>query len=313
MSGVAPSRLRRAFTLIELRGVMGILVLLAVLTVAGVGRISKDARLSTAVNRITAALGNARAIAIKENAFVLVVFKPNWPTNADGSPANADAKQTTEIVIAKFTGESEIFYSGSAGNPNRINLTDRYLPVPGVAPVQLPSGIKVAGPNYEFEFDTTYESPGFYTQGDMKILSRSCGEYPEYYRTVGVLFGPDGRRLIRNPTGSGGDHKTFVDFDTIDSDNDGDRQDVQYRFPSGCNFSQTFDRYYFADHQRDETITMIVPFLMVYDDDAARELKVTSWTTRANIEQELVGRETGFIARNGQRIDFNPATGVVQP
>ncbi|MFM1889915.1 MAG: hypothetical protein RLZZ565_672, partial [Planctomycetota bacterium] len=213
MSGLARSRHRRAFTLIELLAVMGILVLLAVLTVAGVGRISKDARLSTAVNRITSALGNARAIAIKENALVLVVFRPNWPTNDDGSPANADAKQTTEIVIAKFTGEAEIFGNTS----DRINLADRYLPVPGVAPVQLPTGIKVAGPNYEFE-STVYESPGFYTQGDMKILSRSCGEYPEYYRTVGILFGPDGRRLIRNPTGSGGDQKTFVDFDTVDSD-----------------------------------------------------------------------------------------------
>lgn len=308
MNRTIPPRVRRAFTLIELLAVMGILVLLAVLTVAGVGRISKDARISTAVNRITAALGNARAIAIKDNAFVLVVFKPNWPTNADGSPANPDAKQTTEIVIAKFTGESELFGDSSTV----INLADRYLPVVGVAPVQLPSGIKVGGPNFEFE-STVYEVPAFYTQGDMKILSRSCGEYPEYYRTVGILFGPDGRRLSRKPAGGGGDQKTFVDFDTVDSNGDGDRQDVQYKFPGGCNFSSNFDRFYFADHPRDETNVMIVPFLMVYDDDAARELKVTDWTVRANIEQELVGRETGFIARNGQRIDFNPATGVVQP
>ena len=298
----------RGFTLIELLAVMGILVLLAVLTLTGVGRISKDARISTAVNRLTAALGNARALAIKENTYVMVAFRPNWATNPDGSAAAADTPQATEVVIAKATGQSEVFtYSDGTRN-----LADRYLPVPGIEPVRLPTGIKVAGPNFEFE-TTQYEVPGFYTQADMKILSRSCGEYPEYYRMIAVLFAPDGRRVTRVANASSGDHKSFIDFDPAASDNAGDRQDVHYRFPTGCNFSSNFDRFYFQDHPRDETNVMLVPFLLVYDDDAAREFKVLDWTVRSQIEQELISRDTGYIARYGQRIDFNPSTGVVQP
>jgi prepilin-type N-terminal cleavage/methylation domain-containing protein len=315
MNRTIPPRVRRAFTLIELLAVMGILVLLAVLTVAGVGRISKDARISTAVNRITAALGNARAIAIKENAFVMVVFRPTWPV-ASPQPgevvvaaSNPATPQLTEIQIAKYSGETEII------DPYYGNLSQRFTLVPGVAPVSLPPGIKVAGPNYEWESDPTgldFENPAYYTQPDFRAIADDCSEYLDYYRIIGVMFAPDGRRVLRLPAKTSQREKFVVDFSNGDRDGDGSFGDVNYRFPNGCSLSG-FDLYHYVDHPLDETNVFLMPLLMVYDDDAAREFKATDWSTRANIEQELVGRETGFIARNGQRIDFNPATGVVQP
>lgn len=308
------SRLRaslRGFTLLELLAVMGILVLLAVLTVTGVGRISKDARISTAVNRITSALGNARALAIKENTLVLVVFRVNWPTQATNGdpcainqpPINAAARQATEIVIARASGEAEVFYSGPA-NSTLLNLADRFVPVPGVAPVRLPAGIKVAGPHYEINEDLV-----FVTQGEMKELFDDCGEAVRYSQLVGILFGPDGRRLTRNPSGASGDHKLFVDWNDRDcvADPFNDSQDVDYSFGCGNGL-----KYWFMDHPRDETNVNLLPFLVVYDDDAAREQKGTDWSIDNNMLAELVGAN-GYIAKYGQRIDFNPNTGAVQP
>lgn len=301
---------RSAFTLIELLAVMGILILLAVLTVAGVGRIAEDARISTAVNRVSAALGNARAIAIRENELVLVVFRGSWPVDSSqvvSPPLNPGEEQVTEIVTARYSGVTEVI------SETFRDLSQRFVPVPGVAPVRLPAGIKVGGPNYEWE-DSQYDSPGYYTQPDFRASANGCAEYPEYYRMIGVLFGPDGRRLVRLPGGTSSREKIFVDFNGIDADGDSDGSlgDRAYRFPGGCTLSG-FALYHVCDHPLDETNVFLVPSLMVYDDDAARELRVTPWATRAQIEQELVGRDTGFIEQYGQRIDFNPSTGVVQP
>lgn len=287
----------RGFSLIELLAVMGILVLLAVLTAVGVGRISKEARVSTAVNRISAALANARAIAIRENTHVLVLFRVEWPVNASGAPANRAARQVTELVVTRFSGESYV--------PNPSLISDRFVPVPGVPPVRLPAGIKVAGPNYEFE-SGSFETQAFYTQPEFRLLVDGCNEYLEYGRHIGILFGPDGRRVNRRLNATARDQKISVDL------NGNGVEDVDFTFQGGCGPSNTFGRFYFLNHPSDETNVMLVPFLVVYDDDAARELKTGDWRTRAGIEAELVGRQGGYIASFGERIDFNPVTGVVQ-
>ena len=69
-----PSR-RPAFTLAELLVVMAIIALLATITVVAVGAIAKDARIASAKNTIVASLGNARAIAMKDNEVVMVAFR----------------------------------------------------------------------------------------------------------------------------------------------------------------------------------------------------------------------------------------------
>ena len=54
----------RAFTLLELLVVMGIMMILAVLTAISVGKVTRDAKLANATNGVVASLGAARAIAI---------------------------------------------------------------------------------------------------------------------------------------------------------------------------------------------------------------------------------------------------------
>ena len=67
--------LRAGFTLLELLVVMGILLILATLTAISVGKVTRDAKLANATNVLVAALGNARAIAIRDNAYVMVTFR----------------------------------------------------------------------------------------------------------------------------------------------------------------------------------------------------------------------------------------------
>jgi prepilin-type N-terminal cleavage/methylation domain-containing protein len=299
---------RSGFTLIELLAVMGILVLLAVLTLVGVGRISKEARVSAAVNRVSAVIANARAIAIRENRVVMVVFRVNWPTVGEpcdltAPPANLQQRQFTEMVTAIYTGDSRVFTTG-----NRLNLSERFVVLDEVAPVALPAGIKVAAPNYDYQdfFGNPLDEPPYMTQGEMREFVTGCNENPEFSRLFGVMFGPDGRLIARLPSTASGDAPPFVDFNQTACGSDG--QDVLYRFPGGCNPNLS---YLFYNHPRDETNVYLAPYLVIYDDDAARERKTLDWASVPNMITELVGPE-GFIALFGERITFNPNTGVVQ-
>ena len=87
------------FTIIELLVVMGILILLAVLTGVSVSRLSKEARLSSGVNQVVAALGSARSIAIQTNSTVMVIFTVNV------DPAQLGDGEIVEIVLARASGE----------------------------------------------------------------------------------------------------------------------------------------------------------------------------------------------------------------
>ena len=85
------------FTLTELLVVMGIVVVLATLTVVGVRGIARSARLASATNSVMAALDNARALAMKTNTIVLVVFRPRF---------EGPRTMVVEAIVAKWTGES---------------------------------------------------------------------------------------------------------------------------------------------------------------------------------------------------------------
>ena len=54
---------------------------------------------------------------------------------------------------------------------------------------------------------------------------------------------------------------------------------------------------------------MFVPFLSVYDDKAAREIKGTDWGNLNNMINELTG-PAGYIAQFGDRITFNRFSGI---
>ena len=93
-------RSNRAFTLIELLVVMGILVVLAVLTGIGVSQISREARLSSGVNQVIAALGSARSYAIQNNTTVLLAF------TVSVDPAAGSQGEVVEMVSDQGGGPS---------------------------------------------------------------------------------------------------------------------------------------------------------------------------------------------------------------
>ena len=189
--------LESGFTLIELLVVMGILVLLAVLTGISVSQISREARLSSGVNQVVAALGTARSYAIQNNTTVMLTFVVNVDRD------NLGEGERVELVLAEASGEISTRYTGNQW------YDERYVPVPGLSAVQLPRGIKVAGP-----LNTAYgEVDGSFGDGDTLWVSQPGGKWrissgfvvsDEIGRQIGVIFGPDGTMLTRNVMGAGG-------------------------------------------------------------------------------------------------------------
>jgi prepilin-type N-terminal cleavage/methylation domain-containing protein len=288
----AGRRVARCFTLLELLVAMGIIALLATIAVFSVRNLSRDAKLSSGTNTVIAVLGEARALAMKNNALVLVVFRPNW------DPQNPARRQFTEAVIAQWTGQS-LRFSNNPTNPDFYSLSDRFVPIQGKLPRPLPIGIKVAGPHYEINQDTFW-----LTQPELRQV---CREWIRYSQLVGVMFGPTGEMLTRNPNASGGDHKTFVDF------NNNGLQDINGAGWTSCP-SNTLP-FWFMDDSRDECNVNLLPFLCVYDDDQAREFgNPANWGAQAAYEADLVGPIAGnniaYISRLANRIHFNRYTGV---
>lgn len=283
---------RRGFTLAELLVVMGIIAVLGVLTAVSVQRISRDARVSSATNAVTATLASARALAIRDNAVVVVAFRPVW------DPANRQRPQQTEMVTAVWSGESIVFTVDP--NTNQRDVADRFVPANGIQPVRLPAGIKVAGPLFEDGLDNRWV-----VQAEL-AKTANCSESIVYGRQIGVMFAPDGSVVTRNPTASSADTKTFVDFNLTDlSPGDNDPQDVA---AGGC-ASGDFQRYWMQDDPSDECNLTLVPYIAVYDDRLARERRATDWSNESDIVAELVG-PTGWISTFADRIHFNRYTGV---
>ncbi len=79
--------------------------------------IAADLRMSSAINTVTSALDNARAMAIKNNRYVITVFRPRL--DRDGT------EQVIDIVVAGWNGDS--------ANANRgdgdIWTYDRFSPM----------------------------------------------------------------------------------------------------------------------------------------------------------------------------------------
>ena len=67
---------QHAFTLIELLVTMAIIGIIATVTVISIAVIANDARLASGKNTVVAALDHARALAIRDNNYVMLVFRP---------------------------------------------------------------------------------------------------------------------------------------------------------------------------------------------------------------------------------------------
>lgn len=296
-STTTPSR-TRAFTIVELLVVIGVIGILAALTTLGARRLTAGSRLAAATNAVTSALGNARAAAIKDGVLTGVVIRPIY------NPLKPNVPQHVELITVRSTGERIGFGQTTIG----VRMSERYRPVPNIPATVLPEGIKVAGPMYDppGNFGSVPSELVFATQPEILKLA-NCAEAIDFNRVVAVLFGPDGQFLTRPTRGSIDEMKSFVDW----NDNGGlatpppDPQDVQ----QGTCSSGLYEQFWLQDHPDDENNLMFVPFLSVYDDKAAREIKGTDWGNATNMLNELTG-PNGYIAQFGDKITFNRFSGI---
>jgi prepilin-type N-terminal cleavage/methylation domain-containing protein len=288
----------RAFTIVELLVVIGVIGILAALTTLGARRLTAGSRLAAATNAVTSALGNARAAAIKDGITTAVVFRPVY------NPAKPNVPQRVELITVRSTGERSFFGQTQIG----LRMAERYRPVQGIPATVLPEGIKVAGPMYDppGSFGAIPAEQVYATQAEI-IPMLACKESIEFNRIVAVLFGPDGQFLTRPTRGSIDEMKSYVDW----NDNGGlptpplDPQDVQ----QGNCAQGLFEQFWLQDHPDDENNLMFVPFVSVYDDKAARELKGTDWGNDNNMLGELTG-PSGYISQFGDKITFNRFSGI---
>ncbi len=289
---------QRAFTIVELLVVIGVIGILSLLTTLGARRLTAGSRLASATNAVTSALGNARAAAIKDAMVTGVVFRATF------DPTKPQLPQRVELVTIRTTGERSTFGQTAIG----VRMAERYRPVRGMPSVVLPEGIKIAGPMYDppGSFGAFAAEDVYSTQVEISTLG-GCKESIEFNRTIAVLYGPEGQFLTRPPDSSIDEMKAYVDW----NDNGAlvpppaDPQDVLL---GGC-ASGLFEQFWLQDHPDDENNLMFVPFLSIYDDKAAREIKGLDWSVDANMLSELTGPK-GFIAQFGDRINFNRFSGI---
>ncbi|MCP4833920.1 MAG: prepilin-type N-terminal cleavage/methylation domain-containing protein [Phycisphaera sp.] len=289
---------RRAFTLIELLVVMGILVVLAVLTGVSVSQISREARLSSGANQVVAALGSARSYAIQNNTTVMLTFTVNVDRE------NLGQGEIVELVLSQATGEITTRYSN-----NNAWFDERYVPVPGLPAVQLPRGIKVAGP-----LNTAYgEIAGGFGDGDSLWVSQPGGKWrldgddvvtDEIGRQIGVIFAPDGTMVTRNVQGAGGSGAVIWPY--LDADRD--------RVPVVINHNGYGGilKYVAYDALGDECDVHPVQWLAVFDDEALRRARGDSNWGRENGEDLRNSLITSWVDQFGVPIFFNRYTGVAE-
>ena len=289
----------RGFTLIELLVVMGILVVLAVLTGIGVSQVSREARLSSGVNQVVAALGSARAYAIQNNATIALVFTVNVDRE------NLGRGEIVEIVLAKASGEL------TNNNGNFSSFMERFVPIPGLAAVQLPRGIKVAGPmNTFFEGNSgPQNTEGLWlTQpgGDWSIGPNGDVLTQEPGHMIGVMFGPDGTVVTRNAQGAGGSGTTIWPF--LDANrNRGTPEDAGDG--SGVFYYMNYDVV------GEEPDMIPVQWLGVYDDEALRRSRDTSGWSAGSLPsrwERWTSGVTSWVEQFGVPVFFNRYTGVAE-
>ncbi len=284
-------RVSGAFTLTELLIVMGVIAALSVLTLVSVRAIARDARMASATNTVVASLDNARSLAMKNNTIVLVVFRARL---------EADDGVVVDIVPCEWTGES--YRNGGV-------VIDRFMPIPDAPVRSLPRGIKVAAPSYATGDDEMWATQSHLpaTANDLEVAGV----------IFGVMYGPDGTTISSNA-------QSDSDFSWVDFNFDPTVLEP-FVLNRGVEVlpglvDLTDPTYFSQDWADDEPFVLMAPFLAVFDDDEARELKTGDWIPAdppLAYQQDLVGDPAdpvnfpGYITEHATRIHFNRYTGVV--
>jgi|GEM_PF-2281696 len=253
---------RRAFTLIELLAVIGIIVVLSTLTAMSVQRIGKDTRLTGATNKLLNVLETTRSRAILEQKPMLVVFIVKVELVAALAPnALVDPtkirRQWVEAVIGRLEDPLVPSLNNNPNSPTKQNYYDLFEPHPEIQSVRFDEGIKIAGPRTEVGRDGLWA-----TQPEIKNN--------EYGRMIGILFAADGTMQTRI-SGGGQANAAQYRYLVMDTDMDG-----LAREPDPTEGST---RYFHYDDYEDEPGVEVAQSLAVFDDKAARELfDATKWS-----------------------------------
>ncbi|MCZ6837501.1 MAG: prepilin-type N-terminal cleavage/methylation domain-containing protein [Planctomycetota bacterium] len=291
------------FTLIELLVVMAVIAIIGTIVLAAFQSLGRNIRLSSGTNSVSAALGSARAQAMKTSEFVVVVFRPKLLD---------DNTQVIEMIMAQWTGQSMIDDSGSRF------LIDRFIPIPGEPIRRMPRGIKLAGPLFaettdvdDSAADEDFRDDNWATQAQLTAIDQNSpldADSEPSGRMIGVLFNPTGGVVSQIPTSNA--IGFFIDFN---EDGMQSLQGLKYNFGfPGLGGDDDFPGLNNWDHRLDddEPIVIVVPFLAVYDDVEFREFfEPTDWVSPTNVTQYETDLRQ-YIGENANRIHFNSYTGV---
>lgn len=126
-------RRRAGFTLVELLVVMGVILVLVVMTLPAFRAIQKSGRLSGAINAVTNTLSNARAQAVREGRDVAVMFRFDT------------LRQTCSMEVLRAEG---VVYDADGQGGSFDTAATVFVPIKGLAPIELPRGAGVLGLGY---------------------------------------------------------------------------------------------------------------------------------------------------------------------
>lgn len=348
MSACPSHRVRlRAFTLVELLVVMGIVGVLAVIVGLGVSKAANGARLSAATNDVIAALSQARAIAVRDRTQTVVAFRVYQPTLKAGALEKPDLSrpQQTEIVIGKATGRVLKFmqptarpgaYSGfryaqmvppATAAANDDILVEEFIPVEGIQPKRLPVGIKVALPASDLTQSIAVPSSAFpggssaSTPADWVWLSQpqlsnaqvsatGAISSPESASMLMVRFGPDGKPISRNaslPANVTGGSDIASVRPWIDFNRDG------YINIGTTDTGGADTMYYTYDEWDDEPLGNCGLFLSVFSDAQMREQASPATQAGWRSDRRVLNFDrTVHVDQTADRIQFNRFTGVAE-
>ncbi|MBL0927173.1 MAG: hypothetical protein IBJ11_05910 [Phycisphaerales bacterium] len=165
-----PASARRAFTLLELLVVIGVIVFVTFLLVPAFGRIIESAQYTAAINTVQAALGNARAQAIRTGrpTAVAFLFDP--------------ASERFTLQVLELAGQQSGTLSTFATFPTRATYAQPFRPALGSTPIELPKGTGVYGLAFNLSDDPN--------SGDYRIDSNTFAWY------AGEVCRSGGQRII---------------------------------------------------------------------------------------------------------------------
>lgn len=269
-------RKARAFTLIELLVVMAVILVLVVVTLVAVRALAQDARQTRAVNAIKAALGTARAEAMRLNKVVGVVVRGI----DDGE---------SEIVIVVDSGGDHVVLSPVN---NRRLLADRFEVLADTPRTRLSRDVRIFAPYYRDTTNETYSD-------DIWIGPTDLGSGFANGQIIGVFFQPNGTLATIGgipEIASEDDWEPTIPYRVGWVDFDGNGAQGY----AGGMFEQT--------SASDEVFINSAPILAIID---YRDLRDRHDTTQWSDVDTMRGDISGYVAQNGTIIQFNRYTGVM--